>query len=113
MQRKQRIVSTTGAFENRLRENPPREHYVLCLYVAGMTPRSTEAVEAIRALCEQYLPGRYELDVIDLYQRPALARDQQVIAAPTLIRELPAPLRRLVGNLADRERVLSGLGLNR
>jgi len=93
--------------------SPPEEnqHYVLRLYVTGMTPRSSAAVAAIKAVCEEYLQGRYELEVIDIYQNPVLARDEQIIAAPTLVKKLPAPLRRLIGDLSDKERVLLGLDL--
>lgn len=104
---------TTDAFEQSLAKLPEEERYVLRLYVTGMTPRSTEAFTAIKALCEEHLKGRYDLEVIDIYQHPQLAQDEQIIAVPTLIRELPAPLRRLIGNLSDRERVLLGLDLRR
>jgi circadian clock protein KaiB len=91
---------------------PGREHrYVLRLYVTGMTPRSMQAIAILREICEQHLSGRYELEIIDIYQHPQLARDEQVVAAPTLIKSLPAPIRRIVGDLSDRERVLFGLDL--
>lgn len=92
---------------------PEDERYVLRLYVTGMTPRSVQALAAIRSICEEHLRGRYDLEVIDIYQHPALARDEQIVAAPTLIKESPAPLRRLIGNLSDRERVLEGLNVRR
>jgi len=85
--------------------------YVLRLYVTGMTPRSTEAITTIKAICEEHLQGRYDLEVIDIYQHPQLAREEQIIAAPTLIKKLPSPLRRLIGTLSDKERVLVGLDL--
>jgi len=88
-----------------------KEKYVLRLYVTGVTPKSTQAIANIKAICEEHLKGRYELQVIDIYQQPALARDEQIIAAPTLIRKLPLPLRRLVGDLSKTERVLLGLDL--
>jgi circadian clock protein KaiB len=87
------------------------QHYVLCLFVTGMTPRSTQAVAVIKELCDERLAGRYELEIVDLYQDPEQARLGQVIAAPTLVRREPLPERRLIGSLADRERVLAGLGL--
>jgi circadian clock protein KaiB len=87
------------------------ERYVLRLYVTGMTPRSAQAIKNLRAICEEYLDGRYELDVIDIYQQPVLTRGEQIIAAPTLIKKLPLPMRRLVGDMSDRERVLLGLDL--
>jgi circadian clock protein KaiB len=89
------------------------EKYVLRLYVTGMTPRSTEAFATIKSICEEHLEGRYDLEVIDIYQHPALAKDEQIVAVPTLIKKLPAPLRRFIGNLSDEERVLMGLDLRR
>ncbi len=85
--------------------------YVLRLYVTGMTPRSTRAVANLKAICDAHLAGRYDLEVIDLYQRPALAHGEQIVAAPTLVKKLPAPPRRLVGDLSRTDRVLAGLGL--
>jgi circadian clock protein KaiB len=87
------------------------ERYVLRLYVTGMTPRSMRAIENVRAICNEHLEGRYELDVIDIYQQPVLAKGEQIVAAPTLIKQLPAPLRRIIGDLSNRERVLIGLDL--
>ena len=104
---------TTGAFEKLVGGIPAEEHYVLRLYVTGMTPRSTEAFASIKSICETRLHGRYELEVIDLYQHPQLAIDEQIIAVPTLVKMLPAPLRRLVGDLSNEERVLLGLDLRR
>ncbi len=86
-------------------------HYLLRLYVTGLTPRSVTAIEATKRLCEEHLAGRYELEVVDLTKHPALAEGEQVIAAPTLIKKLPLPLRRLVGDLSSEERVLFGLDL--
>jgi len=85
--------------------------YVLRLYVAGMTPRSSAAVRAITQICEDHLKGRYVLDVVDIYRQPTLARGEQIIAAPTLIKKLPLPLRRMIGDMADTERILVGLDL--
>ena len=89
----------------------PPERYVLRLYVTGMTPRSAQAIKNLQAICREYLDGRYDLDVIDIYQQPVLTRGEQIIAAPTLIKWLPLPMRRLVGDMSDRERVLLGLDL--
>lgn len=86
---------------------PPR--YVLKLYVTGSTPRSTRAIENMRRICAAELEGQYTLTVIDIYQHPEAAREQQIVAAPTLVRVLPEPLRRIVGDLSDREKVLAGL----
>ena len=105
--------STTRAFEKLVAETPFEEHYVLRLYVTGMTARSTEAFASIKAICEERLQGRYELEVIDIYQHPQLAIDEQIIAVPTLVKKLPAPLRRLVGDLSNEDRVLLGLDLRR
>ncbi len=90
---------------------PDAECYVLRLYVAGMTPRSTRAVETVRTICEEHLQGRYDLEVIDVYQQPTLARGEQIIAVPTLIKKLPLPLRRIIGDMSDQQRVLLGLDL--
>ena len=91
--------------------NPTPERYVLRLYVTGMTPRSTRAVENVRTICEEHLHGRYDLEVIDIYQQPTLAKGEQIIAAPTLVKKLPLPLRRVIGDLSNTERVLVGLDL--
>ena len=104
---------TTEAFEKLVAGAHSEERYVLRLYVTGMTPRSTEAFATIKALCEERLQGRYELEVIDIYQHPQLAIDEQIIAVPTLVKKLPAPLRRLVGDLSNEDRVLLGLDLRR
>lgn len=101
----------TEAFEKLVATSPAEERYVLRLYVTGMTPRSTEAFATIKALCEERLQGRYELEVIDIYQNPQLAINEQIIAVPTLVKTLPAPLRRLIGDLSNQERVLLGLDL--
>jgi circadian clock protein KaiB len=103
---------TTAAFEQSIARRQ-EECYVLRLYVTGMTPRCTEAFAAIKAICEEHLQGRYDLEVIDIYQHPELAKDEQIIAVPTLVKKLPAPLRRLIGNLSAEERVLLGLDLRR
>lgn len=89
----------------------PDEHYVLRLYVTGTTPRSTRAIENMREICEAYLKGRYDLEVVDIYQNPEASRDAQIIAAPTLVKMLPEPLRRVIGDLSDHEKVLAGLNL--
>ena len=88
-----------------------QERYTLRLYVSGATPCSTRAIENVRGLCEEHLPGRYDLEVVDIYQQPGLAEDDGILAAPTLVRRLPLPLRRLVGDLSDPERVLGRLNL--
>ena len=87
------------------------EQVVLRLYVTGQTPNSVHAIANIKAICEEYLKGRYDLEVVDIYQQPRLAKDEQILAAPTLIKKLPLPLRRLVGDLSKTDRVLLGLDL--
>jgi circadian clock protein KaiB len=97
-------------FEEAIKDSEDKK-YVLRLYVAGVTPRSTDSIINIKKICEEHLKGRYELEVIDIYQQPALAKGEQIIAAPTLVKKLPPPLRRFIGNLADVERILVGLDL--
>ena len=92
---------------------PPEDRYVLRLYVTGMTPRSARAVKNLQLICDEYLKGRYDLEVVDIYQQPALVRGEQIIAAPTLIKKLPLPMRRIIGDMSNRERVLLGLDLVR
>ena len=87
------------------------EKYVLKLYVTGLTPASTRAIENIKKICEEHLQGRYALEVIDIYQQPVLAKGEQIIAAPTLIKKLPLPLRRFIGDMSDSGRILLGLDL--
>jgi circadian clock protein KaiB len=87
--------------------------YVLRLYVAGHTPKSIDAITNIKKICEEYLKGCYQLEVIDLYQQPQLAQGEQIIALPTLIKKLPLPLRRIIGDMSNTERVLVGLDLRK
>jgi circadian clock protein KaiB len=85
--------------------------YVLRLYVSGSTLKSSRAVENIKRVCEQHLKNRYDLEVIDIYQQAKLARDEQIVAVPMLIKRLPLPLRRLIGDMSNQEKVLFGLDL--
>ncbi|GAB4534483.1 MAG: circadian clock KaiB family protein [Anaerolineae bacterium] len=87
------------------------ERWELRLYVAGQTPKSLVALANLRAICEQHLQGRYTIEVIDLVENPRLARGDQIMAIPTLVRKLPPPLRKIIGDLSDTERVLVGLDL--
>ena len=87
------------------------QRYVLRLYVTGMTPRSTRAIGNVRKICEEYLHGRYDLEVVDIYQQPTLAKGEQILAAPTLIKKLPLPLRRVIGDMSSTQHVLLGLDL--
>jgi circadian clock protein KaiB len=105
-----KATSATAASEQCLAK-PGGPLYVLRLYVTGMTPRSARAIANIKEICEEHLKGRYDLQVIEIYQQPVLAEGEQIIAVPTLIKKLPAPLRRIIGDLSDRERVLIGLDL--
>jgi circadian clock protein KaiB len=89
-----------------------QEKYVMRLFVAGMSPRSLQAIENIKQICETYLAGRYQMEVIDVYQQPILAKDGQIVATPTLIKELPPPLKKLVGSMSDTQRVLIGMDLH-
>jgi len=87
------------------------DKYILRLYITGSTSRSLLALNNLKNICEQYIGGRYELEVIDLYQKPSLAVGDQIIAAPTLIKKLPLPFRRIIGDMSDKEKVLLGLDL--
>ena len=87
--------------------------FILRLYVAGQTPKSVDAITNLKKICEDYLEGRYDLEVIDLYQQPQLAQGEQIIAVPTLIKKLPPPLRRIIGDMSNAERVLVGLDLRK
>jgi circadian clock protein KaiB len=97
--------STTAARES------DGETYVLRLHVTGATSRSRRAILNINAICVKHLEGKYNLEIVDILQKPALAREAQIVAAPTLIKLLPLPLRRIIGDLSDTERVLAGLDL--
>lgn len=92
-------------------EEHARATYVMRLYVAGLTPKSRLAIQSIRALCEQHLKNRYELEIIDIYQQPELLQQEQIIVAPTLIKQLPLPLRRLIGDMSDKKKIIIGLDL--
>jgi circadian clock protein KaiB len=88
-----------------------KEKYILRLYITGSTSRSVLAITNLKKICEEYIEGRYELEVIDLYQHPSLAKGDQIIAAPTLIKKLPLPFRRIIGDMSNKEKVLLGLDL--
>jgi circadian clock protein KaiB len=105
-----KIPDEVEVFEQAIKDSVDKK-YLLKLYVAGVTPRSTQAIINIKKICEEHLKGRYNLEVIDIYQQPVLAKGEQIIAAPTLIKKLPLPLRRFIGNMADVERILVGLDL--
>ena len=107
---KNKKLTTTEAFEQAL-QNPERSNYVLRLYVAGNTPKSNQSIMYLRKICEEHLQGRYHLEVIDIQQQPELAKGDQIIAVPTLIKKLPLPLRRMIGDLSKTDRILIGLDL--
>lgn len=88
-----------------------KKKYVLKLYVTGATRRSQKAITNLNSICEEYLQGRYDLQVVDIYQSPVLAKDADILAAPTLVKQLPLPVRRLIGDLSERGRVLVLLDL--
>lgn len=103
-------ADTTEQFEkavSRLGEGK----YVLRLYVAGMTPNSARAIANLNKICEEHLAGRYDLNVIDVYRKPTLAKGEQILAAPTLIKKLPLPMRKLIGDMSDEGKVLIGLDI--
>jgi circadian clock protein KaiB len=102
--------TTTQSFEERMAHRS-EERYVLCLYVAGLTARSTLAVERVRAICDRYLAGRYELTVIDLYLQPEAARKAQIVVAPTLVKHSPTPRRLFIGDMTDERKILQGLNI--
>jgi circadian clock protein KaiB len=88
------------------------ETWSLCLYVAGQSPKSLLAVANLERFCNEYLPGRHEIEIVDLVEEPSLARTHDILAIPTLVRRTPAPLRKVIGDLSDTERLLSGLRLH-
>ena len=109
--KKTKTSPTTKAFEKALAARPTGK-FVMRLYVAGATERSRRAILRARQLCETQLAGNFELKVIDVYQQPILARDGQIVATPTLVREFPRPIRRLIGNLANTVGLFVGLHLD-
>lgn len=108
-QRKTKLKSATAAFEEALKRGPLRRaKYILRLYVTGSSARSLRAVHNLKKLCEEHLPD-YDLEVIDIYKNPTAAREEQIIAAPTLVKKLPEPLRKFVGDLSNTKKILVGL----
>ena len=104
---------TTQAFEAALLAEPDGQRFCLRLFITGTTPRSTRAVRNIRAICEEHLPGRYDLEVIDIYQHPEYAKPEQIVVTPTLFKKLPLPFRKMIGDLSNKDQVLIGLGIVR
>jgi len=105
-----RKTSATEKFEEAVRTKS-EERYILKLYITGMTRRSQEALRNLEKVCREYLGDNYELQVIDIYQQPTLAKGEQIIAVPTLVKKLPLPLRRLIGDLSKEDRIVLGLDL--
>ena len=110
--KKIKIESATGEFDQTIADKN-QDKYVLRLYVTGATSRSVLAISNLKTICEEYLEGKYELEVIDLYKNPLLAKEEQIIAAPTLIKKLPLPFRRIIGDMSNEEKVLMGLDLRK
>jgi circadian clock protein KaiB len=103
-----KVKDSTKEFEKALALKEDRK-YVLRLYVTGTTPKSVRAIKNIRKICDEHLKGAYDLEVIDIYQQPVLAKGEQIIAVPTLLKKLPLPLRRFIGDMSDTEQILLGL----
>ena len=106
------VQSSTEAFEQALQKKEhehEHEHYILRLFVAGLTPNSQRAIDNVKQICDTHLLGRYELEIIDIYQQPIFAKQGQIVAAPTLVKELPLPLRKFIGDLSQTDKILAGL----
>ena len=110
--KKTRVTDSIAAFEQAAVASATAR-YVLRLYITGHTARSTKAIVNIRKICEEHLQGRYDLEVVDISQHPTLAKGEQIIAAPTLIKKLPLPLRRFIGDMSQADRIILGLDLRK
>ena len=109
---KSKLRGATAAFEDALKEKAlKRATYILRLYVTGSSDRSLRAVYNLKKLCEEYLPDDYDLEVIDIYKDPGAAREAQIIAVPTLVKKLPQPIRKFVGDMSNTQKILVGLDL--
>jgi circadian clock protein KaiB len=111
MAKKSKQNDATDAFEKAVRVARRPEKHILRLYVAGLNPRSSMAIRNVTTICEEHLKDRYELEIVDIYQQPTLAKGEQIIAVPTLIKKLPLPLRKFIGDMANMDRILVGLDL--
>ena len=100
-----------GTAKKTAKKSVPSDEWILRLYVAGQSARSSAALRNLEAICEQHLAGRYRIEVIDLLKQPQLARGDQIVAVPTLVRHLPPPMKKIIGDLSNEERVLVGLDL--
>ena len=107
-----KVIDKLEDFENALTAEKKDDKYVLRLFVAGINPKSRRAIENLMEILEENLKDQYDLEIIDIYQQPIFAKEGQIVAAPTLIKELPPPLRRFVGDLSNKEKLLLGLELN-
>jgi circadian clock protein KaiB len=101
----------TAEFEKAMQNREPQGTYILRLYITGMTPKSQKAIKNVQKICTEHLKGRCELEIIDIYQQPDYAKSEQLIAAPTLIKKLPLPLRKFIGDMSDKEKILVGLDI--
>ena len=110
--KKEETKGTTAAFDQAM-DGLREDKYILRLFITGTTSKSVLALTNLKKICEEYLDGRYDLEVIDLYQNPGLAIEEQIIAAPTLIKKLPLPFRRIIGDMSDIEKVLMGLEIKK
>ncbi len=110
MKDKKKIKSSTEKFDMTTSAQG-KDRYILRLYITGTTKRSISALTNLKKICDEYLEGRYELEVIDLYKKPNLAKGDQIIAAPTLLKKLPLPFRRIIGDMSNKEKVILGLDL--
>ena len=109
---KRKFRNATEAFESTLKRGPVRRaKYILRLYVTGSSARSLKAVQNLKKICDEHFPDDYDLEVIDIYENPEVAREEQIIAAPTLVKMLPTPLRKFVGDLSNTKKILLGLDL--
>jgi circadian clock protein KaiB len=110
--KKEEVQGTTAGFDQAI-SGLHQDKYILRLFITGTTTKSVIALTNLKKICEEYLEGRYDLEVIDMYQNPGLAIEEQIIAAPTLIKKLPLPFRRIIGDMSDIERVLMGLEIKK
>ena len=108
-----KVENKLDEFENALTAEKKGDKYVLRLFIAGINPKSRKAIENLREILEENLKDQYELEIIDIYQQPIFAKEGQIIAAPTLIKELPPPIRKFVGDMSNKDRILLGLHLKK
>ena len=107
---KKALKDESKKFEKKIKASLENK-YVLRLYIAGVTPKSSRAIMNVKKICKEHLEGRYELEIVDIYQQPVLAKGEQIIAAPTLLKKLPLPLRKFIGDMSNTEKILVGLDL--